>query len=161
MTTQTQTDTAGLAPREATERVPLARPHHSIAAVLLVLSMAAFLYFAGMIGEVEGGRIWVGFVTAILASLAAQTYLIRAHTGRFGLGNAKLSTARAIPAGGAFGILIAGVMPAYYVGVDERMFAYVMGCLALAVLISMPMQLLLEANDRKVRQLKELGGNPR
>lgn len=150
MTTQVRTTTETRAPEHATTRTPLGSPHAGIAAVLATLSWAAFLFFWGITwGDGLGAQTLLGGLALAAAVLAAQMYLLRAHTPRFTLTHLKMGYLPYVVIIPAFVVVMNSVMEAFYRGVEGNLAVYVLGCLAIPALVFTPIHMLLRDSARR------------
>ena len=160
MTTQVRTTTETRAPEHATTRTPLGSPHAGIAAVLVALGWAALFFFSGISFAEDGSVPLAGLLGVILAAVAAQVYLVRAHTPGFWMRGHQIRTAPALAGGAAFGATVALVCPALYQGLDGDLVNYGMGCLAIATLAVASTQIFLGGSARTSSQ-QEAPASPR
>lgn len=144
MTTQVQTTMETSAPEHEAARTPVGSPHAGVAAALATLSWAAFLFFWGIYwGDDLGAQALMGGLAVAAAALAAQMYLVRAHTPRFTLTHLRMGFLPYLVIIPAFVILVNRVMEAFYLGVEGNLVVYALGCLAIPALVFTPIHLLL------------------
>ncbi|WP_150461904.1 hypothetical protein [Nesterenkonia ebinurensis] len=132
------------AAKEPPPKPPLGPPHDAWATVLLTLTAASFLFFAGYTRAEWNTVGWTGFILSAVASIGTVQYFIRAY------GFKSRRWQEDVPTGGFFAFFIAFGATTMFITeaiyrqlVEESLFALVIGFLGLATMLVVPVRMAL------------------